>query len=447
MADKIFSFEDLNKEMAKISELGDIMDISSVSAVDHYIHSGNYNLNACITGSLNRGYPNNRAVAIAGPPGSGKTYLLLNAIRNAQKMGYYIIFYDSENAVDKDLVVKFGIDPTKFRYEPVGTIQEFRTSVTQLTEILIQQKKAKKEIPQILIALDSAGSLPTDKEIEDSLSSSDKADFTRAKVFRSIFRIIVSRLAKIKAPFLFTNHIYDTQSFISQSVAGGGKGPEYAASIILFLTKAQLKEGDLKTGIIVSITPNKNRFSVPHKIKIHINFYEGMNEYVGLEQYIDWETCGIAPGKIIDVEELNKFAKKIEKEKNDKKRVELSEVYTAVNDTCYEFGESTISIERYRYYVTKDQAKIMGLSKPGDGIAVKHLGETITDNRFFTSDVFTPEVIEMIDEKKVRGIFEYKGADGSIEEINNFFGEDGLALEDELDKSEPNNTVNESDDK
>ena len=91
---------------------------------------------------------------------------------------------------------------------------------------------------------------------------------------------------------------YQTQSFISQTVAGGGTGPEYAASIVLFLGKAQLKEGGEKTGIIVTAKPNKNRFAKPHPIKFHLHFTEGMNRFVGLEQYIDWDEIGIAKGTI-----------------------------------------------------------------------------------------------------------------------------------------------------
>lgn len=66
---KTFSFDDINKEMSKISTYGDTMDKSTVSEIDHFIPTGNYNLNACLTGSLFGGYPNNRAVAIAGPSG------------------------------------------------------------------------------------------------------------------------------------------------------------------------------------------------------------------------------------------------------------------------------------------------------------------------------------------------------------------------------------------
>ena len=94
-----------------------------------------------MTGSIFGGYPNNRAVALAGPSGTGKTYLALNAIQQAQKLGYSIIFYDSENSVDKALVEKFGINPAKFRYEPCNTVQEFRTSISAVTDVLIEQRE------------------------------------------------------------------------------------------------------------------------------------------------------------------------------------------------------------------------------------------------------------------------------------------------------------------
>lgn len=205
---KTFSFDDINKEMSKISTYGDTMDKSTVSEIDHFIPTGNYNLNACLTGSLFGGYPNNRAVAIAGTSGTGKTFLLLNGIKRAQDLGYSIIFYDSENAVDLDLVKKFGIDPRRFRYEPCNTVQEFRSSVTALTDILIEQKNKGVEIPKILIALDSAGNLATQKEIDDAKSGSDKADMTRAKLLKSAFRILMTKLGICKIPFLFTNHTY-----------------------------------------------------------------------------------------------------------------------------------------------------------------------------------------------------------------------------------------------
>ena len=82
---KQYSFADLNKEMSKISQYGETLDKSTISEIDHFIPTGNYHLNACLTGSLFGGYPNNRAVALAGPSGTGKTYLALNAIKPPQQ--------------------------------------------------------------------------------------------------------------------------------------------------------------------------------------------------------------------------------------------------------------------------------------------------------------------------------------------------------------------------
>jgi hypothetical protein len=66
---KMFSFEDLNKTMSKISILGSTMDKSEISKIDEYLDSGNYHLNAALTGSLFKGYPSNRTVSVCGPSG------------------------------------------------------------------------------------------------------------------------------------------------------------------------------------------------------------------------------------------------------------------------------------------------------------------------------------------------------------------------------------------
>ena len=347
---KEFSFDDINKELADLNPLGSVMDQSTFSEVTEWIDTGNYHLNACVSGSLFGGWPNNRSCSIAGPSGTGKTYLILNSVKEAIDMGYSVIFYDSEAAVDKNLMEKFDIDTTKVNYQPINTVQEFRTSVTTITGKMQEIKRAGGKTPKIMIILDSAGNLATAKEIEDARTGSEKSDMTRSKVLKSIFRIIMTPLADLKIPFLFTNHTYQTQSFISQQVAGGGTGPEYAASIVLFLGKAQLKEAGEKAGIIVNAKPNKNRFAKPHPIKFHLHFSEGMNKYVGLEQYIDWEDIGITRGSI-------------------------------------EKGVKT----------PKATAR---------GWICKHLDDVVSNKEFFSDKVFTKEILEKID-KKIYDLFNY----------------------------------------
>jgi RecA/RadA recombinase len=359
MAKKDFSFDDINAELKALNPMGSIMADSTFSEVTEWIDTGNYHLNACVSGSLFGGWPNSRTCSIAGPSGTGKTFLVLNSVKRAIDMGYNVIYYDSEAAVDKDQMEKFGIDVTKVNYQPINTVQEFRTSVTTLTSKMQEIKRIGGKTPKVMMILDSAGNLATQKEIDDARSGSEKADMTRSKVLKSIFRIIMTPLADLKIPFIFTNHTYQTQDFISRQVAGGGTGPEYAASIVLFLGKAQLKESSgEKAGIIVTAKPNKNRFAKPHNIKFHLHFTEGMNRYVGLEQYIDWEEIGITKGVI---EKGEKIPKK-----------------TARNWIC------------------------------------KHLDESVPNKEFFSEKVFTKEVLEKI-EARIEHVFNYNTEEREID--------------------------------
>jgi len=393
---KEFSFGDLNKEMSKISEYGDTLDKSTVSKIDHFIPTGNYHLNACLTGSLFGGYPNNRAVALAGPSGTGKTYLILNAVKQAQDMGYSIVFYDSENAVDLELVEKFGIDASRFRYEPCNTVQEFRTSVTAITDTLMEQKKKGVALPKIMIVLDSAGNLATQKEIDDAKSGSDKADMTRAKLLKSTFRILMTRMGICKIPFLFSNHTYMTQDLFAKQVGGGGTGPEYAASIILFLGKAKLNEGAEQTGIIVTAKPNKNRFAKPIPIKFHISFSKGMNAYIGLEEYISWDTCGIERGKFITEGQ-----------------------YEKLKDTEQEECRKHIYIDE----TEKERTVYFQPSQTARKLAVRHLNGLVDLNELFTSKVMTQEVLERL-EPIIKEKFSYGTDELTADSLNEILESD-----------------------
>jgi RecA/RadA recombinase len=369
---KEFSFADLNKEMSKISEYGETMDKSTISAIDHYIPTGNYMLNMCLTASLFGGYPNNRAIALAGPSGTGKTFLTLNAVKQAQDLGYSIVYYDSENAVDRDLIEKFGIDSSRFRYEPCNTVQEFRTSVTAITEVLIEQKSKGAELPKIMMVLDSAGNLATQKEIDDAKTGSDKSDMTRARLLKSTFRILMTKLGICKIPLLFTNHTYQTQEMFSKTVSGGGTGPEYAASIILFLSKAKLKDGGdgkEQTGIIVTAKPNKNRFAKPKPVKFHLSFTKGMNPYVGLEEYISWENCGIERGRFISEKDYGKLGE-------------------ADQEKCFRHEYLEDGQEKVLYFQPSATAR---------KLCVAHLNDTVELNQLFTSKVITQEVLQRLE--------------------------------------------------
>jgi len=96
---------DIIKSVDKSAE---ILSKCDTAVIKEYISSGNYLLNACLTGSLFKGAPAGRVLTLAGSTGCGKSYLALSFCRNAQKMGYTPIYLDSESAIDlillRDLV-------------------------------------------------------------------------------------------------------------------------------------------------------------------------------------------------------------------------------------------------------------------------------------------------------------------------------------------------------
>jgi len=360
---KEFSFLDLDKELSKINgfETGSILSENTFSQVDEWIPTGNYLLNAQLSGTLFGGIPNTRSLGLMGDPGTGKSFVCLNVAREAQKKGYDVIYCDTEGAIDKSTADKFGIDSGRVRYQPIKTVTEFQTFVSNLLD-LVKKARASGAQPKILLILDSLGMLSTDKELRDAIEGKNAADMgSKAKELRKLFRVITLDLTQAKIPLVCTNHVYSGSGYMPTKESSGGDGPIFAMSVISFLSKAQLKEGNstTKTGIIVTSNLKKSRFTIPEPVKFHISFLNGMNPYVGLQDFVSWEACGIGKGKYEEVKNAQ-----------------------GVKEMVFTPSES-----------------------PQARWAVKHLGKTITSSQLFTSEVFTEEVLRQLDENVIQKHF------------------------------------------
>jgi RecA/RadA recombinase len=400
MATKKFSFSDLDEKLSKIAPLGSIVTRNTFSKIDEWIPTGNYMLNAQITGSIFGGIPNCRSVLIAGDSGTGKTFLTLNMCRESQHMGYDIIYCDSEAAVDEDIFVKFGMDPERVRYQPVNTIQEFSIFVNNLTKAMRDARKTGAEVPKVMLVLDSLGNLASSKEKEDMISGKGVRDMTKQQIIRSMFRTATVDLAAEKIPFIITNHTYQGIGLFATKEISGGGGAIFNPSIILMLSKAKLSENneDAKkaemrsTGIVVTSSPKKNRFARPIPVKFHISFFRGMNKYTGLERYISWESCGIAKGKLISEKEFSKWKPEAQAAFNVEKNSWI-EKYTVIDELA---GGVEVEKERRWYFLAKETARTM---------VVKHLNSEISPRELFTPSVITDDLLKEIDEKIIKPLF------------------------------------------
>ena len=389
------SFSELNDLLTKFSPDGAIIDDSIYARIDEWISTGNYILNAALSGSLFGGMPNRRSLMFAGQEGTGKTYLAMSIVRNAQAMGYFPIYYDSEGAIDVDFVKRLGIDTTKFRIENIGTIEEFATMAAKLNETLFELKAAGKTPPKIIVVLDSLGSLSSTKEKSDTTSGSDKRDMTKQQSIRRTFRVIGNDFAKNGIPFIICNHVYaKIGSYVPGDEVSGGGGGKYSPSIIFVLSKSKLTDKDsedhvekigldkyTKIGIVITLNPYKQRFAKPIKVQMHLPFYKKPNPYVGLEKFVSWEACGIMRGKCLTEKEWSKLSDKEQKE-------------------CYSFLIPVDGLkdgdDGTRYALPKDTARTL---------VCKHLGGEVPLSELYTSKVFTDEVLHELDETTIMPTF------------------------------------------
>jgi len=97
--------KDIQKVLAEIdtiSPYATFLDKSTLSTVNEWIDTGSMPLNAIISGSLYGGIPKNRLTMICGESMTGKTYIVMRTLANAQKLGYTVVIFDTENAIDKE---------------------------------------------------------------------------------------------------------------------------------------------------------------------------------------------------------------------------------------------------------------------------------------------------------------------------------------------------------
>lgn len=383
-----FSMSMLKAGMAKAGFKLENLNEKNMGPPSEWINTGSYILNAQLSGSIFGGIANTRITEFAGDPGTGKTYLCLNLVREAQRMGYDVVYIDTEGALPEKIdMVNIGIDFEKFT--PVDEIYTVAALSNYVLNLIVEvEKLVEKGIhPKILIVVDSVGMLTTDKELNDTIKGHDASDMgLKAKQLKKFFTLTVRRLCSLSIPMVFTNHVYAGGMYESKK-ASGGQGHIFAASSILFFSKSHLKNDEedekKKTGIVAHSTPHKTRFAQPTQVDFYIEFKKGMNPYIGLEKYFSWNVCGIEKGKIYTQKDFDK-----ELAKNSK----ISEYFP------FNFVDTNTGEVKDLVFVPSSTGRW----------CIKHLGKSIpSESQLFTRDILTKSVLIELDEKGIQPEFKY----------------------------------------
>jgi RecA/RadA recombinase len=379
-AGKKFEFSKVGSILDNISKSVPIV-IEKEIKEKFFISTGCYLLDAALSAKLvGGGILGGRIFGILGESGAGKSFIAYSICRSAQKDGYSIIYIDTENSIDLEGITKFGIENTsdKLRLIRSNKVEDINIAITQLLDELKAAKLGGFEIPKILIVLDSIGMMSSNKEKEDLLKGAMKQDMTRAKGLNALFRSISSDLGYLDIPMVCCNHTYLSQDLFPKEISKGGMGLVYSASVLGFLSKSKLKDGneddmDLgQSGISVLFKTQKNRLAKPKKIRFDISFLNGLNKYSGLDAFCRpefFDQIGIAQGKM----------------EVDKKT-----------------GEMTFVPGGNRWYIS-------------------HLNKSVTTKQLFTQEIFTMEVLKKM-APIVNEYFRFKSLD-EIEQVEKQFNE------------------------
>ena len=264
------------------STVDDGLDGSDVSG---HVDTGSYILNALLSGSLYKGMPDNKIVAIAGESATGKTYFTLGIVKRFldDNPEGVVLYFDSEQAVTSEMFKERGVDPKRVAVFPVATVEEFRRQAITIVDKCLEMKEADRK--PMFIVLDSLGLLSTEKEMNDTAEGKNVRDMTRAQVVKSTFRVLTIKLGVAKIPMLMTNHTYDVVgAYVPTKEMGGGSGLKYAASTIVYLSKKKEKntEGDV-IGNIIHCKLYKARFTKENQVvDVLVRYDSGLDRYYGL---------------------------------------------------------------------------------------------------------------------------------------------------------------------
>ena len=162
--------------------------------VDSFVDTGSYIFNALLSGTIYGGMPQNKVVAIAGESATGKTFFVLGMVKNflEKNPNAGVMYFESESAITKQMIIDRGIDPKRMVIMPVTTVQEFRTQAIRVLDHHLSKPEGDR--PQMMLCLDSLGMLSTTKEVEDTADGKETRDMTRAQVLKAAFRVLTLKL-------------------------------------------------------------------------------------------------------------------------------------------------------------------------------------------------------------------------------------------------------------
>ena len=239
--------------------------------VKEWIPTGSRWLDSVICKGQMAGIPVGKITEVAGLSATGKSYLAVNIAANAQKMGHYVVYFDSESAIDPEFIRKAGIDtdPEKFMYIQAVTVEQ----VLEMMEEFIATER------QTLFIWDSIANTPTEADKEGDFNPNASVG-KKARTLSLAFQKLTIPIANSQCTLLGLNqlktviastHAQRMEALSEPYTTPGGKSMVYNASLRIWLTGRKAKSAFVKDengftiGSEVKATLKKSRFGTERR--------------------------------------------------------------------------------------------------------------------------------------------------------------------------------------
>lgn len=315
------------EDVAKLETVG-----VGIRTTELWLSTGNYALNRALSGDFTKGIPLGRVSLMAGPSGSGKSFIAGNICLEAQRLGCYVVYLDSEHAIDVDYLSKIGVDISedKLLYMSVTTIEDVNQVLSSFLKGYVKENgKDNYDAPKVLIVLDSLAMLASETEMENydksGVIKGDQGQLARRR--KAMLKLAVGQIGRLPIGLLLTDHVYPQDIMLGDGPWAITNSVKFSSSIIGIVTKLKLKEEGEVTGVRMRFETYKSRFAkLGTKVELEVPYNSGMSPYSGLLEMLEHDEViakGTAPG------EKTKWVATVNGEKIAFKESELDEVIVA----------------------------------------------------------------------------------------------------------------------
>lgn len=258
------------------------------SFITDYVDSGSYAFNKILSGRfIGGGFPIGAFSEIWGESSTAKTVFLTHAFVGAQKKNYHVVMIDNEHAYQPEFAKSLGVDPTKLLYAEPTTVE----GCFEFAEAVIKKIRELDPETPIVIGLDSLGTAPTVKELEEDLQENEAiGGALRAKVTGKALRRLNALIKKYKVAFILINQVRNKIGVVMgdpKTKAAGGKSLEFYCG--LSMEPRVRKDGrlvddlDNPIGISGEIFNTKNKITRPYqKCEFELLYDKGLTRNFGL---------------------------------------------------------------------------------------------------------------------------------------------------------------------